>query len=1183
MRSLRLLIFVAFIATQSVVYGTGGTTFTFNLNGTYTTSAGVYQPDGTLVRTLWRKVAFGPGLTTRTWDNKDDAGTLMPAGNYQIKVLYHNTQYVFDGMIGNTSSPSSGTSVFHGIQAIHNLAITGTSAFFVNGVDEGRQTMHYFNTDNMGQQIDVGHKDFHVGFDQVAADENKVYFACGNRGFIADWPPANLPGGDPLGDGYHTFVVAFDATFDSASGVFDARPFPLPPAGGGVNLNTDRPPGDIVPSDYYTYWPGVIDVDQDYWPYPNGANYKAPTGIAVQRAGQGLGNVLAVAHGGLNVVRLLNKTTGILLRTISVPSPQGLAMSPDGSLWVITGATVRKYSGPYLTEQSPKGSPTWVATATDDLDLPVTIAVSSAGLLIVADSGTHQQIKFFTSGGVAMPQWTYGQRGGYSANGPDVVPDKFGFQVGRGNDAINHTSLALQADGSLWIGDGAIRSLRRTFGYFNGTFTPTGTIMYFGEGGTSTVDAHNPKRVIGDGFLEFEVDYNAPIRQSWTLKKNWSAGLPASYFGGYPGLRSMITFTAGQPFGQLEVTGNGRTYALISDNFGVDHTEEIVELPASGPLRRTGTRILQRDRYAGNDTKEDCSWESDGSLRYHVVVGNSVAFQQAHLSGFGDNGDPSWDAVDEQTLATASATNQDPIMGPGYFVPPRHPKTSTNVLVSFDAGPQGFCLPYQQAPQCIVEHTGWHLGGLKVAQPPNQTAQWLWRVSPTISDLTGADLDGLGSFLIEHDSGGHVRPYPGTVVVAAGRNIVYHYHEEFYHNSGNASQWMHFYDDGLFVGQFGTPYDPQNEVTGAGAVPGATALTFFPSMVMVDSSNNEAAPGTGETYIWGNTLSSHSGVIRWHIVGANQIQEAIGTVALGGTGPLTTPTPTFPTGLTAAPGNGQVALSWVGAQPPAYTLKVSTTSFGPPVQTFSGSFGTSHTFTGLTNDSSSSPLTPYYFRIAGGTMSVSNEVIAYPVDRLGRSGRLIGGPSTPWQVSSAGPQANTPSLSGISSVVGNLARTSVGSKGYAIYGWQYKGGIRQDEIRTSPNYNITLGPEGPESWVTWGDAAHFRFDIDGKEGSLTAIHANPSGYVDIVVPPGDSSVHYLTVFCPALNDADIDNHIFTVSLTSLTVPTTPAATYSNNSVGKYNGIYQFQFVGNVRLTITRLGIPRVGLQAIFVD
>jgi|GEM_PF-713942 len=1169
----RLLIFTVlyFLACRQALYATSGdTTFTFTLDGTYTTSAGVYKPDGTLVRTLWRKVAYGSGSTTRTWDNRDDDGNPVPAGNYAIRLLYHNTQYLFDGMVGNTSSPSFGTSVFHGMQGIHNLAITGNSAFFANGIDEGRQTMHYFDTNNRGQQIDIGHKDSYVGFDQVAADENKVYFACGQHGFIADWPPANLPGGDPLGDGYHTFVVAFSTTVSPLSAVFDAIPFPTP---AGINLNTNLPPGTTNSNDHDTYWVGVIDVDQDYWPYDHGANYKAPTGIAVQRAGQGNGNVLAVAHGGLNVVRLFDKNSGTLLRTISVSNPQGLAMSPDGSLWVITGQTVQKYSGPYLTQQGGKGNPTAGPTASDDLDLPVAIAVSPAGLLIVADSGTHQQIKFFNSNGVAIPEWTYGQRGGYSTNGPDIALDKFGFQVNRGS-IINHTPLALQADGSLWIGDGASQWLRATYGYSTGNFWPNGFIMYFGGNGTSTVDAHDPKRVIGDGFLEFEVNYNAPIGQGWALKKNWAAGLPSKYLydlGGHSGLRSVRTFKIGQEYGQ--VTGNGRTYGLLTDF--TDGHQEIVELPASGPLRLTGIPIVRKDLNPGigDGNPNEVSWESDGSLRYHAIVGDWVYWGQAQMNGFLSNGDPIWEWPMQTTPAYASATNLDPIAGFGQN---RYPITSSNVLVAFDPSSINWSIPPGSGVR--VDHVGWHLGGLSLT--PGNNHHWLWKVSPTNVDT---DIDGLGSFLVEHANGTTV-PYSGTTVVAAGRNIVYGYHEEGYHDGGNASQWMHFYDDGLFVGQFGTPYDPRYEGTGAGAVPGSTALMYFPSMVMVDANNNEAAPGTGETYIWTNTLSSHSGVPRWHIAGANQIQEMTGTVSPGGTVSLNNPTPpTFPTGLKAVPGNGQVALSWVNAPPPssAYVLTASTTSFGPAVQSYSNNTGTTHTFTGLTNDSSASSPAPYYFRIGGGSGTPSNEVLAYPFDRLGRCGQLVGGPAYPWQVSSVAQMTDSPSLSGISSVVGNLARTSVGSKGYAIYGWQMKEGNRVDNIKTIAGYQINLGSSG---WVTWPLAAHFRFDVDGVQGSLSAVHANTTGDVSITVPTGDSSVHYLTVFCPALNDPDLANHKFTLTLASQSVPAPPPAVYSNNGLGNYNRIYQFEFTGNVTLTISRLAPDfRMGLQAIFVD
>ena len=1181
MRLPRILILALLVASQPTLFGT--TTFTFNLDGSYATSAGVFKPDGTLIRTLWRKVAYGPGPTTRTWDDRDDGGNLAPAGNYEIRVLFHNTQYVFDGMIGNSSSPSSGTGVFHGMTGMHNLAISGTSAFFANGLNEGRSTMHFFDITNPYQQMDVGHKDYLIGFDQVAADENTVYFGCRNSGFDPRWRDV-VPGAS----GYYTFVTAFSTTLDLPTAVFPGITFPY-----GVALNTNRPPGNINPEDHSTYWPSAIDVDQDAWPSPSaspspspGSNYKAPTGIAVQRAGQGNGNVLAVAHGGLNLVRLFDKSTGALLTSISVPNPQGLAMAPDGGLWVISGATVRNYFGTPLNGQSGEGkdkekeTPVPGPIASFDLNHPVAIVVSPYNQLIVADGGTHNDIRYFFLDGTPSPL-TFGVRGGYLTNGPDVAENKFEFHVNRGSK-IDHTPLALQNDGTgiLWIGDGATNRLMHYSNYLTPSITPDWRIYgYLGANGTVTVDAHQPKRVIGDGFLEFEANYDGYLFYGWNLKKNWAAGLPSRYFsdeGGFPGLRNMITFTAGQPFGLT--TGNGRTYALLSDF--VAGRREIVELPASGPLRLTGQYVLQRDRYPGFGGTDDTTLESDGSLRYHVIVGNTVTFREARLTGFDQNGNPSWEAVD-QALGHAPATNLDPIAGAGDIAPPRHPKTSSNVLVSFDPSSENYILPPQSGGH-RVDHLGWHLGGLKVVQPPNETDHWLWRVSPTI--LT--DLDGLGSFLVEHAPDGTTRPYAGTAVMASGRNIVYGYHEEFYHNSGNASQWMHFYDDGLFVGQFGTPYDPTHEVSLSGAVPGSTALMYFPSMVEVDANNNEAAPGTGEIYIWTNTLSSHCGVPRWHIVGANQIQEMTGTVSLGGTININNPTPpTFPTGLKAFPGNGQVALSWTSAPPPAtsYVLKLATTSFGPPGQSAAGTTGTSHTFTGLTNDSSSpsSSPRPYYIRISGGTSTVPNEVLSYPFDHLGRCGQLTGGPAYPWQVSSDGPLQGTPSLSGISSVVGNLALTSVGSKGYAIYGWQFKGGNRVDVINTTQGFNITLSPTG---WTTWPDAAHFRFDIDGKEGSITAIHADNTGDVNIVVPPGDSSVHYLTVFCPALNDADEENHIFNLTLTSLTFPTTPPAIYSNSGLGKYNRIYQFEFIGNVKLTIARPQTsPRIGLQAIFLD
>src|SRR5256884_1666318 len=90
------------------------------------------------------------------------------------------------------------------------------------------------------------------------------------------------------------------------------------------------------------------------------------------------------------------------------------------------------------------------------------------------------------------------------------------------------------------------------------------------------------------------------------------------------------------------------------------------------------------------------------------------------------------------------------------------------------------------------------------------------------------------------------------------------------------------------------------------------------------------------------------------------------------------PLPSTPTNLTAAPGNGQVTLSWSAATGAAsYNLYRSTTSGGEgstPVVT--GIASTSYTNTGLTNGIT------YYFRVAAvnasGTSGQSNQASATP-------------------------------------------------------------------------------------------------------------------------------------------------------------------------------------------------------------
>jgi len=100
--------------------------------------------------------------------------------------------------------------------------------------------------------------------------------------------------------------------------------------------------------------------------------------------------------------------------------------------------------------------------------------------------------------------------------------------------------------------------------------------------------------------------------------------------------------------------------------------------------------------------------------------------------------------------------------------------------------------------------------------------------------------------------------YLGNVVTVAARHIIYGYHGEAW-NGGQADQWMHFLDDGLFVGQFGVPvYPADNKVV---AQAGAAGNAFSPQLVSVN----------GQLYLWHNDEGVHGGVHRWHIADADSV------------------------------------------------------------------------------------------------------------------------------------------------------------------------------------------------------------------------------------------------------------------------------------------------------------------------
>lgn len=779
------------------------TTFTFALSAAATTSAGVYSPQGVLVRTLWRGTRLAAGTYTRTWDGLDDHGDQAVPGVYQVRVLQHNVQYIWEGVIGNTSASFTGSEVHHAYLPIFSLAIAGNSAYYAVEYNEGQRGTHSFDTAN--PQYDVpplNHPDPFTSWSMVATDGLLVYWANTAQGFRAT-------------DGMeHPFVAA------SNPRTGDFWTFS---AGSSICLN--RNGSSCWPDQSYT---SVIDTSS----FAPGSASTAATGIAVQAHG----HLLAVAHGGRGVIELFDKTTGARVGSFSAPLTSGqyvynqIASAPNGDLWVISGSSVLRYTN---LPAAPS-----VAARITGLSHPLAVAVHPGNndLVLVADGGGSQQVKAFDS--LGNPLWAYGRAGGFGSD-PTVAPDKLMFLLQPG---IELSTLAVQPDGSFWVTDTADNRLL----HISAQRTYLDQIAYLPASYSATADPNDPQRVFSN-FLEFHVDDSRPLSPgaaSWTLVRNWLAGLPDadanSFNGRYGGLQTVVTIAG----------ASGRTYALMNR---IDHSEQVLELPATGPARDTGMNLpSQTVLYENGDL---------GTYELNASAGTETVMRQA-LMGTDADGNPQW--APRQIIATVPALQHTPQYRGWVFTGvtgPRFPITATDAVIFLDQSVNG------RNGTIAGDNDGFHLGAAKL-----NGSGWLWQASPT------GVLDGLGTFQTKRIDG--TINYGGNLVWAYGRNVIYGFHGELFTNltpgtayrgwKGEANQFMHFYDDGLFIGQFGT----LGVGTNRDAQVGLAGNAF--SNIMVHAANDNL-------YWYHNDESNHGGVHRWRIDNWRSPVEESGSGPLGGT------------------------------------------------------------------------------------------------------------------------------------------------------------------------------------------------------------------------------------------------------------------------------------------------------------
>jgi hypothetical protein len=530
------------------------------------------------------------------------------------------------------------------------------------------------------------------------------------------------------------------------------------------------------------------------------------TGLAVQLDGP----LLFVAHGALSPaqIHVLDKRSGRLLARVPLAGVGRLvAVQGRDELWAIHDGEGGRVVSHLALGPAPDYALKVVRTLTG-LESPLALSLAPDGSqVVVDDGGSSQQVRAFDTG-TGAPLWQLGEKGGYAVHGPAVSTDKFSFHGRNDPQTAQRTEQALLAfapDGSFWLGDPALGRLLE----FDKDRRYVDQIAFRPVFYTLAVDRNDPSRVFAE-YSEYAVDYSKPLDRAWRLVR---------FFGDSPRL-TMDHRQYGTGFIDVATLGNGRTYGLARTVRG---GVEVMEVPKDGDLRRFPLKLQQPvlldengDLYAARANQ----------------TGRVETWRRA-LTGFDSDGSPLWGH--EQIRARVTRGARDPRVNNANTFERNVAPLDPDLNVIFDAGNS--------------DAGRFHLGAIR-----NDGSGWLWRASPSSGEFDLSRPDGV--FDASHPW------YAGMQVSTLGDQIVYNYHGEGWHNDGQANQFLHWYRDGLFVGQFGVP-----RVRGIPpSAPGMAGNSFSIQLVTAD----------GQIYLWHNDENAHAGVHRWHLDGIEWMREMKG-------------------------------------------------------------------------------------------------------------------------------------------------------------------------------------------------------------------------------------------------------------------------------------------------------------------
>jgi hypothetical protein len=497
---------------------------TYTLSTNSTTSCGVYKGDR-LVRTLWSNKNQQAGTYSVNWDKKGDSSQTIYEP-YTIRIISNNLTYRWKANIGNTSQDSIGSNKIRALRTPTDGVEVGNALYFSTGFVEGNTSTFKILKNNTKRMIPIrpsqcGDADGEIRF--CASDSNLVYWA-GIDAWSRAWPSTNTTPPD-TNSWVDCFIYAtrvsndVDYTFSS-----------------GTTLK----PSLAQCRTYSAIGVSLKDTTA------------TPTGLAVMKNG----NYLYLTQYKKGLVKCFNKTTGALIRTISLSL---------GDISIID-SVVYGISGNFVKGYKIQSNGNLVANSFSiSVNTPLNVSCGN-GLIYVTVGSTHQ-IKVYNTSGVL--QWTYGQSNGYKSS-PLVTNNKFHFIDINNLDRKGFTFPC--RDGSFWIGDaGNCRML-----HIDSSLNYIENISYLPMSYNASAIKDNPSRVFSS-FLEFNADSNKLIA-------NWEGNLKTGYIN--VNRRNIFENT---------FVYNNKTFATIhyypnGTSNDWPRIPEIVQLTDTG-IRYTGIRL----------------------------------------------------------------------------------------------------------------------------------------------------------------------------------------------------------------------------------------------------------------------------------------------------------------------------------------------------------------------------------------------------------------------------------------------------------------------------------------------------------------------------------------------------------------------------------------------------------------